>query len=89
MNQGNVTVGIAGLEVVQQLGTTAHQTQQAASAGVVFVVGVDVGTNTLAPKLLMERCSMDVATAGYGSSVYFLCRTIGAFIGAVLLMKIC
>ena len=56
--------------------------------GIVAVVGVDVGTNTLAPKLLMERCSMDVATAGYGSSVYFLCRTIGAFIGAVLLMKI-
>lgn len=56
--------------------------------GIVAVVGVDVGTNTLAPKLLMERCSLDVATAGYGSSVYFLCRTIGAFIGAVLLMKI-
>ncbi|MCK9627066.1 MAG: MFS transporter [Bacteroidales bacterium] len=55
--------------------------------GIVAVVGVDVGTNTLAPKLLMERCSMDVETAGYGSSVYFLCRTIGAFIGAVLLMK--
>lgn len=56
--------------------------------GIVAVVGVDVGTNTLAPKLLMERCSLDVAIAGYGSSVYFLCRTIGAFIGAVLLMKI-
>jgi len=55
--------------------------------GIVAVVGIDVGTNTLAPKLLMERGSMAVETAGYGSSVYFLCRTLGAFIGAVLLMK--
>ncbi len=56
--------------------------------GIVAVVGIDVGTNTLAPKLLMERCNMDVSTAGFGSSVYFLCRTIGAFIGAFLLVKI-
>jgi fucose permease len=55
--------------------------------GIVAVVGIDVGTNTLAPKLLMERCNLGVETAGYGSSVYFFCRTIGAFIGAFLLMK--
>lgn len=55
--------------------------------GIVAVVGIDVGTNTLAPKLLMERCNLGVETAGYGSSVYFFCRTIGAFIGAFLLIK--
>jgi len=55
--------------------------------GIVAVVGIDVGTNTLAPKLLMERSNLAVETAGYGSSVYFLCRTVGAFIGAFLLMK--
>lgn len=56
--------------------------------GIAAVVGLDVGMNTVTPKLLMERCSMDLADAGLGSSVYFLCRTCGAFIGAILLAKI-
>jgi len=55
--------------------------------GIVAVVGIDVGTNTLAPKLLMERCQLSVETAGFGSSVYFLCRTLGALTGAILLVK--
>lgn len=55
--------------------------------GIVFVVGTDVGMNTVTPKLLQERCGLDTAAAGIGSSVYFLCRTFGAFIGAVLLAK--
>ena len=56
--------------------------------GIVCTVGLDVGANTLTPKLLMERCAMDVAQAGLGSSVYFFCRTAGAFIGAFLLTRI-
>ncbi len=56
--------------------------------GIFFVVGVDVGTNTVAPKLLMERCSLDIEYAGYGSSVYFICRTVGAFIGSILLARV-
>ena len=56
--------------------------------GIFFVVGVDVGTNTLTPKLLMERCSLPVDEAGLGSSVYFLCRTVGAFVGAFLLTRL-
>lgn len=55
--------------------------------GIFFVVGIDVGTNTVAPKLLIERAGMSVEEAGYGSSVYFVCRTIGALIGSVLLVK--
>ncbi|MDD4922105.1 MAG: MFS transporter [Bacteroidales bacterium] len=55
--------------------------------GIVFVVGTDVGMNTVTPKLLMERCGLDAASAGIGSSVYFLCRTAGALIGAVLLAR--
>lgn len=56
--------------------------------GIVFVVGTDVGMNTVTPKLLLERVGLDAASAGIGSSVYFLCRTAGALIGAVLLAKI-
>ncbi len=55
---------------------------------IVFVVGTDVGFNTVTPKILIERAGMPVEDAGLGSSVYFLCRTIGAFIGAFLLARI-
>ncbi len=55
--------------------------------GIVFVVGVDVGMNTVTPKLLMERCGMQLSDAGLGSSVYFICRTVGAFIGTFLLAR--
>ena len=55
--------------------------------GIFFVVGVDVGTNTVAPKLLLERCGFDIDKASLGSSVYFLCRTAGAFLGSFLLAK--
>lgn len=56
--------------------------------GIVFTVGLDVGMNTLTPKLLIERCGLNDADAGLGSSVYFFCRTAGAFIGAFLLSRI-
>lgn len=55
--------------------------------GIVFVVGVDVGMNTAAPKILMERCGLNSIDAGYGTSMYFAFRTAGAFIGAILLAK--
>lgn len=56
--------------------------------GIFFVVGADVGFNTVAPKLLIERCGFAVQDAGYGSSIYFLCRTAGAFVGTLLLAKL-
>jgi len=55
--------------------------------GIVFVVGVDVGINTAAPKILMERCGLNSIEAGYGTSVYFALRTLGAFLGAIILAK--
>ena len=55
--------------------------------GIFFVVGVDVGLNTVAPKLLENWAGLDKDVANLGSSVYFACRTIGAFIGALLLTK--
>jgi len=55
--------------------------------GIFFIVGVDVGTNTVSPKLLLERCGFDLDKASLGSSVYFFCRTAGAFLGSFLLAK--
>lgn len=56
--------------------------------GIFFIVGVDVGTNTVSAKLLIERCGMPVEKASLGASVYFICRTIGAFLGTFLLTKV-
>ncbi|MBR5035531.1 MAG: MFS transporter [Bacteroidales bacterium] len=56
--------------------------------GIIFVVGVDVGSNTVAPKLLMERVGLPVEKAGLGSSAYFLGRTVGALLGTFLLLKL-
>ena len=55
--------------------------------GIFFIVGVDVGTNTVSAKLLIERCGIDVDKASLGASVYFICRTIGAFLGTFLLAR--
>jgi len=55
--------------------------------GILFVVGVDVGLNTTIPKFLIERCGMPLEQAGLGISLYFIARTLGAFIGAILLAK--
>ena len=56
--------------------------------GIVMVVGLDVGLNTSIPKFIMERTGLPLEKAGLGTSLYFAARTIGAFLGAILLVKI-
>lgn len=56
--------------------------------GIFTVVGLDVGANVITPKLLMERCGMDIDHAQLGISLYFICKTAGAFVGAFALSKI-
>lgn len=61
--------------------------------GIMAVVGVDVGVNMESVKLLIERLGIDTSSfekmqsVSYAPSVYFFCRTMGAFIGAALLAK--
>ncbi len=55
---------------------------------IIFVVGVDVGLNTTIPKFLMDRCGILLGQAGLGTSLYFVARTVGTFIGAILLVKL-
>jgi fucose permease len=55
--------------------------------GIMAHVGLDVGINTTAPKLLMERLHMDLADAGYATSFYFIFRTTGCLLGSGLLAK--
>lgn len=56
--------------------------------GIMCHVGIDVGTNTTAPKILMERLGMSLTDAGFATSLYFIFRTIGCFLGAIILQKV-
>ena len=55
--------------------------------GIMCHVGIDVGTNTTAPKLLMERVGMSLTEAGFATSLYFIFRTIGCLSGSFILSK--
>lgn len=55
--------------------------------GIMCHVGIDVGVNVTAPKILMERLGMPLADAGFATSLYFLFRTIGCFTGAFVLVR--
>ena len=56
--------------------------------GIMCHVGIDVGTNTTAPKILMERLGMTLDEASFATSLYFIFRTIGCFSGSIILQKI-
>ena len=56
--------------------------------GIVVLVGVDVSINMTFPKIIMERCELSLNGAGMSNSVYFFARTVGAFAGGILLLKI-
>jgi len=53
--------------------------------GIMCHVGIDVGTNTTAPKLLIERVGMTLDEAGFATSLYFIFRTIGCLTGSYFL----
>lgn len=56
--------------------------------GIMCHVGIDVGTNVTAPRILMERLGLtELNDANYATSVYFAFRTIGCFVGAFILAK--
>ena len=53
--------------------------------GIMCHVGIDVGTNTTAPKILMERLDMTLNDAAFATSLYFIFRTIGCLTGSFFL----
>lgn len=55
--------------------------------GIICHVGIDVGTNTTAPKILIERLGWGLAEASFATSLYFIFRTVGSFLGAFILSK--
>lgn len=59
--------------------------------GIMCHVGIDVGTNAIAPKILFERVagSGDVLSSfEYATSIYFAFRTLGCLSGSILMRKV-
>ena len=55
--------------------------------GIMCHVGSGVGTNTTAPKLLMERLEMTLDEASWATSLYFIFRTLGCLSGTFILSR--
>ena len=59
--------------------------------GIMCHVGIDVGTNAVAPKILFERLGTDGDTLSkfeYATSLYFAFRTLGCFTGSIIMRKL-
>ena len=56
--------------------------------GTMCHVGIDVGTNATAPKILMERLGVPLNEAVFATSLYFIFRTIGCLTGSFFLRTI-
>lgn len=55
--------------------------------GIMCHVGIDVGTNTTAPRLIMERLGLPLEEAAFATSIYFIFRTAGCLLGSFILSK--
>ena len=55
--------------------------------GIIAHVGIDVGVNTCAPKIIMERLGLPLEKAGIATSIYFFFRTLGCFSGSFILAR--
>jgi len=56
--------------------------------GIFFSVAADVGFNVTIPDFLKGIYKMDVDKAGMGPTVYFIAKTLGAFLGALVFAKV-
>ncbi len=56
--------------------------------GVMCHVGIDISTNTVAPKLLMDRLGIVLDKASFGASLYFIARLVGCLSWTFFLNRI-
>ena len=75
----------AGSSLAKCLGLLKRPMVLLCFLGIMCHVGIDVGTNTTAPKILMERLGLDLSTAGFATSLYFIFRTLGCLTGSAIL----
>lgn len=55
--------------------------------GIMCHVGIDVGTNTFAPQILINRFGLSVEEAMIGTQIYFYFRTGGCLLGSYILAR--
>ena len=53
--------------------------------GIMCHVGIDVGKKTTDPKIINERLGLTLEESVFATSIYFIFRTLGCFLGAFLL----
>ena len=60
----------------------------AMTIGILFSVGADVGFSVAIPEYLKNVYKVDLNRAGMGPTVYFVAKTIAAFLGAIVFAKV-
>ena len=65
-----------------------HPYVLAMTVGIFFSVGADVGFSVAIPEYLKNIYKVDLNRAGMGPTVYFVAKTIAAFLGAIVFAKI-
>ena len=65
-----------------------HPYVLAMTVGILFSVGADVGFSVAIPEYLKNVYKVDVNTAGMGPTVYFIAKTVAAFLGAIVFARI-
>mgnify|MGYP003318088638 CR=1 FL=1 len=65
-----------------------HPYVAAMTVGILFSVGADVGFSVAIPEYLQNVYKVDLNRAGMGPTVYFVAKTIAAFLGAIVFAKV-
>ena len=65
-----------------------HPYVLAMTVGILFSVGADVGFSVAIPEYLKNVYKVDLNRAGMGPTVYFVAKTIAAFLGAIVFAKV-
>ena len=54
---------------------------------ILLIVGFEIGLMTAVPKYLSEQCHLPIEQGSLGCSLYYAARTIGTFLGTIILAK--
>ena len=54
---------------------------------ILLIVGFEISLMTAVPKYFLERCELPIEQGGLGCSLYFSARTLGTFLGAIILAR--
>ncbi len=65
-----------------------HPYVLAMTVGILFSVGADVGFSVAIPEYLKNVYNVELNRAGMGPTVYFVAKTIAAFLGAIVFARI-